>query len=225
MKMIGARQAWHDAMHENRDSVMAVAAEVAQLQKRNDSKAGKVIIMLQNEMGVEVAKSYPVAKGGDGNSRSTRTGRRLSETRCAHMLTAGLVQHAISSLPRPMQNLGHFFYSPLANGHDLAVAHSLVLSSSDYGIPQGRADKGYWLVMAALQSHKCAMTRGSTFGPSEVCFFIEERLGCKMNRDNWTRDWAQIWEKVCRQIDRLDAKALAPVAAVVEHFNEEMSAS
>ena len=221
MRMIGARQAWHDAMHENRDSVMAVAAEVAKLQKREQAKDGKVIIMLQNEMGVEVAKSYPAAGKGDAVSRSTRTGRRLSEARCAHMLAAGLVQHAISSLPRPLQNLGHFFYSPLATGHDLAVAHSLVLSSADYGIPQGRADKGYWLVMAALQSHKGAMTRGSTFGPSEVCFFIEERLGCKMNRDNWSRDWAQIWEKVCRQIDRLDAKALAPVAAVVERFNEE----
>ena len=219
--MIGARQAWHDAMHENRDSVMAVAAEVAKLQKRDESKGGKVIIMLQNEMGVEVAKSYQATTKGDGISRSTRTGRRLSESRCAHMLAAGLVQHAISSLPKPLQHLGHFFYSPLANGHDLAVAHSLIMCSVDYGIPQGRTDKGYWLIMAALQSHKSAMSRGSPLGPSEVCFFIEERLGCKMSRDNWSRDWAVIWEKVCRQVDKLDAKALAPVAVMLDEFNEE----
>lgn len=31
MKLISARQAWHDALHENRSSVMAVAAEQARL--------------------------------------------------------------------------------------------------------------------------------------------------------------------------------------------------
>ena len=32
------------------------------------------------------------------------------------MLAAGKVMHAISTLPAPLQHLGHFLYSPLANG-------------------------------------------------------------------------------------------------------------
>ena len=34
MKLTSARQAWHDALYENRDSVLAVAAEKAKLGKR-----------------------------------------------------------------------------------------------------------------------------------------------------------------------------------------------
>lgn len=224
MRLISARQAWKDAMHESRDSVMAVSAEIARLQKREDKKS-KVVIMLEDENGKEVARTYVAREKGDQNIRETRRGLRLTDARCAHMLAAGLVQHAISTLPRPLQHLGHFFYSPLATGEDLATAHSMVWFSADWGVTPARQERAYWLAMAALNSHKRMVHGQDPVGPVEACMFVQDRLGVRMHPDNWSRDWSELWERIAAQIDRLDAKALAPVAAVVEKQREREEAA
>lgn len=224
MKLISARQAWRDAMHESRDSVMAVAAEIARLQKREDNTE-KVVIMLEDENGKEVARSYTARRGNDQSIRETRGGQRLTNARCAHMLAAGLIQHAISTLPLQLQRLGHFFYSPLADGADLAAAHSLVWFSSDWGIPQVRQERAYWLALAALNSHKRLVHGKEAIGPVEACMLVQDRLGVRMHPDNWSRDWAALWERIATQIDRFDAKALAPVAAVVDRQREREKAA
>ncbi|MDT4880265.1 hypothetical protein FQZ97_1160020 [compost metagenome] len=55
--------------------------------------------------------------------------------------------------------------------------------------------------------------------------FVQDRLGVRMHPDNWARDWADLWERMAKQIDRMDAKALAPVAAVVEKQREREEAA
>ncbi|MGX5220255.1 hypothetical protein ACVTMO_16685 [Pseudomonas segetis] len=223
MKLLNARQSWHDAMHENRDSVMAVAAEQAKVGKKTGGGDGKVIVMLENEHGVPVAKSYPSRKAG---AHETRSGRRMSDSRCAHMLAAGLVMHAIDSLPKTLQNFGNFLYSPIATGLDLSVAHGLVwLGAGMDSLPEKRRERAYWMALAAMQSHKRMVSGRAAMSPTEVCMFVEDRLGVRMHPDNWQRDWAETWEKLARHIDRLDAKALAPVAAVVDRMKEREEAA
>ena len=218
MKLISARQAWHDALHENRSSVMAVAAEQARLGKKSGGGDEKVIVMLENENGKEVAKSYTVRREG---VRETRGGSRLTESRCAHMLVAGLIMQAIDTLPKSIRHLGHFLYSPLANGNDLSIAHALAwLGSGLDSLPERKRERAYWMAMAALQSHKRLVHDREGMGPGEVCMFIEDRTGVRMDPHNWMRDWAFIWNRLADHIDRLDAKALKPVAAVVADMKE-----
>lgn len=69
MKLISARQAWHDALHENRSSVMAVAAEQARLGRKSGGGDEKVIVMLENENGKEVLESTRCAVKASRNSR------------------------------------------------------------------------------------------------------------------------------------------------------------
>ncbi|HBP4592594.1 TPA: hypothetical protein L5618_004852 [Pseudomonas aeruginosa] len=186
MKLTSARQAWHDCMYENRDSVLAVAAEKAKLGKR-----GRVA----NE-------TYPDRK--DTNGRS------------AHMLAAGLVMAAIGTLPKPLQHFGHTLYSPLATGDDVAIAHGLVWIGAGLGqLTQRQGERAYWMALAAINSHKRAVNGRDTLGPGEVCLFIEERLGCRVDPSHWARDYASTWERLARHVDKLDAQALKPVAEVV----------
>lgn len=186
MKLISARQAWHDALYENRDSVLAVAAEKAKLGKRG-----------------RVANETP-AERKDTNGRS------------AHMLAAGLVMAAIGTLPKPLQHFGHTLYSPLATGDDVAIAHGLVWIGAGLGqLTQRQGERAYWMALAAINSHKRAVNGRDTLAPGEVCLFIEERLGCRIDPSNWARDYANTWERLARHVDKLDAQALSPVAEVV----------
>lgn len=186
MKLTSARQAWHDALYENRDSVLAVAAEKAKLGKR-----GRV-------------------------ANETHPDRKDTNGRSAHMLAAGLVMAAIGTLPKPLQHFGHTLYSPLATGDDVAIAHGLVWIGAGLGqLTQRQAERAYWMALAAINSHKRAVNGRDTLGPGEVCLFIEERLGGRVDPSHWARDYASTWERLARHVDKLDAQALKPVAEVV----------
>lgn len=218
MKIISARQVWHDALHEHRPSVLAVAAEAAELGKKGGAGTARIMVMLENHDGQEVAKVYEVRTEG---VIETRSGRRLTEARCAHMLAAGLVLCAIDSLPKSLRHFGHFLYSPVATGHDLSIAHGLAwLGSGLEALTDRKKQRAYWMAMAALQSHKQLVAGAEGMGPGAVCVFVEERTGEKMSPQNWARDWQDIWEVLCKHIDKLDKQALKPVAAVVEKLRE-----
>ncbi|BBR53506.1 MULTISPECIES: hypothetical protein [Pseudomonas] len=218
MKVISARQVWHDALHENRASALAVAAEQAALGKKGGSGDVKIMVMLENHDGQEVCKVYEVRKEG---VQETRPGRRLTNDRCAHMLTAGLVLQAIDSLPKSLRHLGHFLYSPVASGNDLSISHGLVwLGSGLEALTDRKKQRAYWMAMAALQSHKILVHGGEAMGPGAVCMFVEDRTGEKMNPQNWARDWQEVWDALCSQVDKLDKQALKPVARVVERLRE-----
>lgn len=186
MKLISARQAWHDAYHQRQDSVLAVAAEKATLGKR-----GRV-------------------------ANETHPERHDTNGLCAHMLASGLVQKAIASLPRPVQHFGHFLYSPIATGQDLNIAHALVWFTCERPkLSARREEVAYWVALAALQSHRGMVYGRDGWGPGRVCEFVQDWSGYRLDVTNWARDWAQVWEALARTVDQLDAKALAPVAVVV----------
>jgi hypothetical protein len=186
MKLISARQAWRDALHEGRDSVLAAAAERAKL-----GKQGRVI-----------GETMPSMLDSNG--------------RCAHMLAAGLVQSAIATLPKPLQHFGHALYSPVANGQDLNIAHALVWFNTE--LPEcsdRRREIAYWMALAAIKSHQAFVSDREGWGPGRVCEFVLDWYGAKMDASNWARDWAAIWSAIATAVDRLDAKALKPVADVI----------
>lgn len=191
MKLISARQAWREALHESRDSVLAAAQERIKLGKK-----GRV-----------VGETMPSMRDSNG--------------RCAHMLAAGLVQSAIGTLPKPLQHFGHALYSPVANGQDINVAHALVWLTVDLdGYPAKRREVAYWMALAAIKSHQAAVNGREAWGPGRVAEFVQDWYGTKFAVANWARDWAPVWAIIARAVDQLDAKALKPVAAVIVRMAE-----
>ncbi|HHS7808283.1 TPA: hypothetical protein ACTQYX_000767 [Pseudomonas putida] len=191
MKLINARQAWREALHESRDSVMAAAQERIKLGKK-----GRV-----------VGETMPSMRDSNG--------------RCAHMLAAGLVQSAIGTLPKPLQHFGHALYSPVANGQDINVAHALVWLTVDLdGYPAKRREVAYWMALAAIKSHQAAVNGREAWGPGRVAEFVQDWYGTKFAVSHWARDWAPVWAIIARAVDQLDAKALKPVAAVIVRMAE-----
>ncbi|MBW8127506.1 hypothetical protein JBO08_10605 [Pseudomonas sp. LAP_36] len=186
MRLISARQAWREALHESRDSVLAAAQERIKLGKR-----GRVI-----------GETMPSMRDSNG--------------RCAHMLAAGLVQSAIGTLPKPLQHFGHALYSPVANGQDINVAHALVWLTVDFGeCTAKRKEVAYWMALAAIKSHQAAVNGREAWGPGRVIEFVHDWYGTKVSVSHWARDWATIWSTIASTVDALDAKALKPVAAVI----------
>lgn len=227
MRIISARQAWHDSLHHNRDSVLAVAAQKAELGRKHGTGEGKVIVMLEDHDGQQVARTYKSRQKGD-NVHETRPGRRLSTDQCAHMLAAGLIMQAIDSLPKPVQHFGHYLYSPTATFNDLSIAHGLVwLSSGLDKLTDKQRCRAYWMALAAIQSHKRIVSGGEELAPGEVCMIMEERTGCRINPSNWARDYAEVWAHLAKKVDGLDRTALRPVAEVVESLlsAEELSSN
>lgn len=195
MRLIGARQAWHDALHDSGASALAVAAEKAVLGKRG---------YVANE---------------------TMPSRQETNGRCAHMLASGLVQQAIASLPKPLQHFGHALYSPVANGQDLNIAHALVWFTADLkDLPARKAELGYWMALAAVKSHQAMVYGRDGWGPTRVCEFVLDWYGARINPANWARDWADLWEALAKAADQLDAKALKPVAEVIQRMGENRAA-
>lgn len=218
MKVICARQAWHDALHEDRPSALAVAAEAAVIGRKFGSGESKIMVMLENHDGKEVAKVYKVRTD---DVQETRSGRRLTEARCIHMITAGLILLAIDTLPKSIRHFGSFLYSPIATGNDLSIAHGLVwLGSGLDSLTDRKKQRAYWMALAALQSHKLLVAGREGMGPGAVCLFVEERTGEKMNPQNWTRDWQEIWDRLGVQIDKLDRQALRPVTVAIERIRD-----
>ncbi|WKL53100.1 hypothetical protein Q1W70_00400 [Pseudomonas kielensis] len=193
MKLISARQAWREALHESRDSVLAAASERVKLGKK-----GRV-----------VGETMPSMRDSNG--------------RCAHMLAAGLVQSAIGTLPKPLQHFGHALYSPIANGQDINVAHALVWLTVDLGdCTAKRKEVAYWMALAAIKSHQAAVNGRESWGPGRVSDFVRDWYGTTVSVSHWARDWAAIWGAIASTVDKLDAKALKPVAAVIVRMAERV---
>lgn len=142
----------------------------------------------------------------------------------ADRVEAGYVLHAIGTLPIPLQRLGAFLYSPLADRNDAEMARSFIWFSDDYGAPDRRKERAFWLTYCAMTSHRRMVMGNDPVSPTEACAFVQDRLGQRMDPSNWARDWAPIWERMAEKIDKMDAKALAPVSEVVRRLMGEKAA-
>lgn len=196
MRLIGARQAWHDALYDSGASALAVAAERAVLGKRG---------YVANE---------------------TMPSRRETNGRCAHMLASGLVQQAIASLPKPLQHFGHALYSPVGTGQDLNIAHSLVWFSAEGlpEMTPHKQKTAFWLALAALRSYQGIVLGREPWSPTRACEFVRDWYGAKVVVANWARDWDEIWQCLMASADRLDVQALKPVAELVARMGENRAA-
>lgn len=226
MKYISARQAWGDAYHTSGASFMAMAIEDAQEAKDEAAKlarktAKKKVVECKFPAAYDGESAEPAASFPTDSqvieAYETRTGKAARNLgRCAHMLAAAKVMHAIGTLAPPLQSLGHFLYSPMAKGLDQNRAHALVLAMTELPKMQARRKEvAYWIALAAMYSFRDMVVGRNEWTPSRVITFVEEWGGCKLHQSNWERDWSAAWEAYLQQIDALDCAALAPVAKVI----------
>ncbi|MCS9600143.1 hypothetical protein N1E34_32285 [Pseudomonas aeruginosa] len=221
MRLISARQAWQDAYNIPGASVMAKAIEDAEEATRKTRAKRRKKLVARFPEGYQGESKEPEGLFPIDSqiiaAYETRTGRAAGNlNRCQHMLAAGKVMHAISTLPAPLQHLGHFLYSPLANGVDQNRAQSFLYFSADLPkMNKPRQEVAYWVALAAMHSWKDMVNGREEWWPGKVIQFLADWPGFVLYAANWERDWAAIWEIFMQELNRLDAQALVPVAQVV----------
>lgn len=184
MKLISARQAWHDCYCSTGISLTSGAIDTARL-------------------GTVVQKT----------ERANTTGA------VAHHLLAGKVQAAIGTLPPALRGLGNYLYAPEPKLSDYHLAHSAVWFEAEGYLSDRREAKrvrSYFMVVAAIRSHQAGVLSGRTWGAAQICRFMAESYDLPLVERNFERDWSAVWSLLASAVDRLDAQALAPVAAVIE---------
>lgn len=223
MRLITARQAWHDSQYESRGSITAATLDHAKLGTKRAASKPKTIEAVFAAVGDEEESRVKVVAQRMEVQETRRSARDNSSARCAHMMTMGRIQHAIASLNKPLQHFGHYLYSPLANVRDQDVARTLVWFVWDKpaGLTKVKESRAYCLVLPALVSYQGVVTGGrDEWTPGRIAEFVADWYGEKISVSQWARDWAPIWEGLQRAIGEMDRKALEPVEMVLNRENQ-----
>lgn len=226
MRLITARQAWHDSQHESHASIMQAAIEGVKSETKRTQRRSRLVDAVFAATGDEEEARIKVAAQKVSASETRRTGRDTSSARCIHMLTMGKVQSAIASLPKPLQHFGHFLYSPLSNVRDQDVARTLAWFKAELPeMSRVKESRAFCMVLPALQSYRGEVNGGrDEWGPARVATFVAEWYGEAINTSQWQRDWAPIWDVLKNTIGELDQKALQPVEVLIDGSRQQQVA-
>lgn len=208
MKLISARQAWHDAYYTPWDSVMHHGLEGAKLAKRG---------YVANE---------------------TRPERAESTRKCAHMALAGRVQHAISSLPLHYQKFGHHLYAPVVttevsnNWEEVALAKlaghvHLVLKESGDKRTCRPYSREWWVARGVLVRYRHMVQGGMGANPDPMATqwvfreWLADNHGVELDSRNWARQWGWLVQLMFDQAGIIDGMCLRSVGRVLREELED----
>lgn len=142
-----------------------------------------------------------------------------SSDNAIHQVQSGLVQAAVATLPKALQNLGHWLYAPdgFVKG---GVEYSLWQMLAEQGGIKDSSSDEWFLVHCALHRYREivwqrpeALSRCRT--PRQIRQWIETLHDVEIASRRWARKYAATWERLLNQLDELDQELLAPVAEVV----------
>lgn len=159
-----------------------------------------------------------------GQVQFTELDRSLEQIE--HQVLAGKFQHAIASLPVPLQQFGHHLYAPEFSTRESnqwpETARDLVWLS--WGkrdqLSEEKARLAYWVAAGVLFRYR-RMVQGGMGNPDpleaprQFRAWLQEQHSVTLDRRNWSREWGWIVQELFRVCDRLDRQALGPVAAVL----------
>lgn len=222
MRLISARQAWHDAYHVHGAAAFSEAVKEAQRQIRHQTKGSSKKVALRfpeayDGAAAEDAADLLVASQVIHACETRSRQRGSSLDRSAHMYTAGKVMHAISTLAPPLQCLGHFLHNSLATAVDQNRAHSYLYFMTDQpAMHRTRKEAAYWIALAAMFSYRGTIRGREEWAPGRVKQMLEELGGIRIDLGHWARDWAELWDLYLQRLDELEALALVPVADLIK---------
>ncbi len=220
MKLISARQSWHDAFYAQADSTMEAAREIL-------------------IAGISKSTGYGLS-GGWLKTKPTKNDNgvyRDDSSKLLHRAIAGRVQLAISHLPKSHSRFGMMMYAP----HDFITVED-VESSLEYVSARVAA---YFMLIEKPLSHKkfsalpyiaramlCRFRalvsgqrdpfKGDTdqFSNKKLRDFIKDECGVSLARESFWREYGPAIERITSEIDQLDKQCLVPVAKVVARYKE-----
>lgn len=210
-----ARVAWHDSMHEYSLSITAASMSQAQAATKQTAIRRQTIEAVFAAQGEDKEARIQVARQ-KLDAKETRGDRFDSTKRAARIASMAKVQAAIKGQPLRLQQFGNLLYAPTATTVELECSRYLLARFTPWpAMSVEKAARAQCLVLPALLSY-----RGTAFGghqewaPGRITEFVasyDEHIAVA----NWSRDWAEVWERLLNTAAIFDQQALAPVWAVI----------
>lgn len=221
MKLISARQAWHDAYYDPSACQIAEAIAEARRQLRKSGPTTRSrprrFPAAYSGAAAEDAAEFLVAMELIRATETRGRSRVTSLNRAAHMHAAGKVMYAISTLAPPLQHFGHFLHHPEPKPLDQNRAHSFLYFSTDLpNIHRHRRETAWWVCLAALYSWRGQCRGAEEWWPGRIAGLVADWSGIALDVSHWQRDWAEIWDLYLAKADELEALALRPIRGVID---------
>jgi hypothetical protein len=225
MKLNSARQAWHDAHYQSRDSVMSGAIERGRIGKVDCSgyvrrkvtevgDTGQLVTYWKWVFVPAVHESPSDCKTSTGNS--------------AHQAMAAYVQRAVDTLPASAKAFGNWMYNPMATDDHRDAAEDAVwqeaharIVQSGQRVTQAKWERSIFVASGVLYRYRRMHQGGQSSAPDPLVnpeafrSALLDVYGLELPSENWGRDWqpyVQMCFDVCNDLDKV---ALGPVAEVV----------
>lgn len=220
MKINTAREAWFSAYYQPWNSVLASAADRAELGKVEG--AGYVRRKATEMMDGQKVSYWRWVYAGAVSE--TRQNRPSTTTRCANQALAGCVQQAIGTLPAHLQAFGHHMYNPLGIDDHREAAEGAVfhLAYSQMGrMTANKRERAEYVAKGVLYRYRRQHQGGQSAcadplsAPESFRAWLDDTYGVRLASENWTRDWSPFVQASFYVCNDLDRQALAPVAAAI----------
>lgn len=169
------------------------------------------------------------------SSRSSNEGYiRDNDWNIVSGMEAGQVMSAVESLPRYLQAFALYCHGPLERREREALAemvqrhlHHELIASGEKVPGQGKSalpgaeklEQLYWLCRAGVYHYsEIVAGRHGLATPRSIQSWVYDECGCLIDVHRWSREgracWGATWSQVLVTLDRWEADALAPVAAL-----------
>lgn len=154
-----------------------------------------------------------------------KTMRSNSLNVAIHAWIAGRIQHVISLLPENIKGFGNFMYSPLRTIDDLENGQEAVFDHFRFNykgdkLTEKKLEQIYYLVIAAMYEYFFIVYGNSSpfKTASDICRFLYDEKGIKMDNRNWGREFGSIYENLLMSCNYIDKTALEPVVKVIKKY-------
>ncbi|MGP9826881.1 hypothetical protein ACT048_20625 [Ectopseudomonas khazarica] len=192
MRLMSARQAWHDCLYQGGNTMLENLVERAcwgqvQFSERDNSLNQIAHQALAGRFQAAIA-SLPL------------------ELQCfGHNLYAPEVSVRVSN-----------------NWHDIAHALLWESWGKREQLDEEKARRAYWVVAGVLYRYRKMVQGGMgnpdpLDQPRLFRAWLQDRHGVVLDRRNWSREWGWIVQEVFRVCDSLDRESLQPLCNVLQH--------
>lgn len=144
-----------------------------------------------------------------------------------HQAQAGLIQSAITTLPPPLQMLGHWLYAPedfIPSGAENAIWKMIAVLC---GIDDEDSDEWYLIRCSMHRYRELAWQRPQAAcalrSPKQIKEWLFLYHNVEIDTRRWARKQSRIWDRSIKKIDELDKKLLTPVTHALVMANDDMA--
>ena len=190
MRLITARQAWHDCYFNGGDSPLARATEIAKLGTHIQTTAYHD----SNNRAMHVATA--------GKVQAAIATLPIELQNLGHWLYAPLTRAEQDQLAEQVQAL-------------IWVKSGLAAE-----LTAKKREQAFWLIRAVMRDYQDLVLgrKQRLQTPGRIVEYVNDWFGAGLTPKNWSREWSGSWSALWHALSDLDGEALMPVAMVVSEF-------